>query len=143
MDMNKYIDQAKYLDLVKAELKIKSDYELAKRLEIPQQRISAIRKGKESLSLYTMTKVAVTLSLDPIKVIAEMEMAKEKNAKRREFWKGFISRATVLTAFVSTLGLTYSDTSESAQKTLGGKLENRPVLAKTGESLPVRIIHIM
>lgn len=87
------------LDQTKQRLNVKSDYALAKALEIPSQRVSAYRKGKEHPDPYALTKIALALDLDPLALIAEAEARTEKNATRRGFWENFSRRAG------STLGM--------------------------------------
>lgn len=81
------------LDQSKARLNVKSDYALAKALEIHQARLSAYRKGKERPDPYALTKIALTLDLDPIALIAEFEAQTEKNPARKGFWINFLRRA--------------------------------------------------
>jgi hypothetical protein len=77
----------------KVKLKIDTDYALAKKLEIPDSRISLCMRGKVGLGAYELTRIALTLGRDPISLIAEYEAATEKNEIKRKFWEGFISRA--------------------------------------------------
>lgn len=114
-----------YLDAVKAELDIDSDYALAKRLEITRGQIVAIRDGSRPMPLAVAFKVAITLQLDPAMVIADLEEQREKNEKRRGFWRSFLSRAAcVIAVACCTLAWIPSATSGSAQALLGG-LKNR------------------
>jgi transcriptional regulator with XRE-family HTH domain len=77
----------------KIRLKVSSDYELAKKLDIPRQRISEYMNEKVRLDAYALTKIAITLGKDPISLIAEYEAATEKNPIKQAFWQGFSSRA--------------------------------------------------
>jgi len=89
-----------YLDAAKARLDIKSDYALAKALEITKQDVNQVRKGKKPLTPYLCTRIAITLCLDPASVIADVQSQTEKNVKRRAFWQSFLSRAVVLLVLV-------------------------------------------
>lgn len=109
-----------YLDAAKVALKITSDYELAKRLEVDNRRISAYRKGREKLDNYIATKLAITLQIDPAQVIADLEYQNEKDEKKREFWKGFLSRAAITAVLACTLALNFSGISESGASLAGG-----------------------
>lgn len=110
-----------YFDAVKAQLNIQSDYELGKRLKLPAKSIPAMRAETRRIPLDIAYKIAITLELDPAEVVADLEEQREKNPHRKEFWKGFLSRATLLVAAVlCTLALNFSATSGSAQKALFG-----------------------
>ena len=80
------------LDQTKERLQVKSDYALAKALQINQARLSAYRKGKENPDPYALTKIALALDLDPLALIAEFEARTEKNATRKGFWENFLRR---------------------------------------------------
>lgn len=94
----------------KVRLKLESDYALGKHFELPRQRISDYMQEKSKLDTYTLTKIAMTLGRDPMRVIAEYEAATEKNEVKKNFWQGFISRAskagkagTLALIFISSL----------------------------------------
>lgn len=115
-----------YLDAVKAQLNIESDYALAKRLEVTRGQIVAMRNGTRPIALATAFKIAIALELDPAHVVADLEEQREKNEKRRDFWRSFLSRATMLIAvIVCTLALNFSATSGSVRDTLFGKNNRR------------------
>lgn len=94
---------AEYLDAVKARLNLKSDYALAKALEVPNGNIAGIRHGARFIPLEMAFRIAITLELDPAQVVADLEEQREKNAKRRGFWRSFKSRAACTAA---VLGIT-------------------------------------
>lgn len=111
-----------YLDATKAQLNIESDYELAKRLEVGNGRIVAIRNGSRPIPVAMAFKIAITLELDPARVVADLEEQREKNPKRREFWQGFLSRAvSSLAVLLVTLALSLSGISGNEAARLGGK----------------------
>lgn len=85
-----------YLDAVKAQLSIQSDYELAKRMEVTRGQILAMRNGTRPIPLAVAFKIAIALELDPASVVADLEEQREKNPKRRDFWRGFLSRSPML-----------------------------------------------
>lgn len=115
-----------YLDAVKAQLNIKSDYELAKRLELPKQSIPGIRNGSRAIALEIAFKIAIALELDPAQVVADLEEQREKNEKRRDFWRSFLSRAPMLLAVLAcTLALNFSGTCDSVGNTLFGRKSRR------------------
>lgn len=98
-----------YLDAVKAQLNIESDYQLEKRLEVGKGHVNEMRSGKRGIPLNIAFKIAITLQLDPAQVIADLEEQREKNEARRAFWRGFLSRAPMLLAvLVCTLVWSFS-----------------------------------
>jgi len=100
---------AEYLDAVKARLKIHSDYELAKRLEISDRVLPAMRRGERNIPLDMAFKLAITLELDPATVVADLESQREKDEKRRGFWTSFISHArTAAVLLVCMLAWSFS-----------------------------------
>jgi plasmid maintenance system antidote protein VapI len=112
---------ADYLDAVKARLNIESDYELAKRLNIPRQGIPAIRKGDRAISLDVAFKIAITLEIDPATVVADLESQREKNPARRAFWDSFTSHARAAVVLVACmLAWSFSGISEGAAAMHGG-----------------------
>lgn len=111
-----------YLDAVKAELNIDSDYALAKVFEVGRGRIVEMRNGSRPVPIDIAFRIAITLQMDPAAVVADLEEQREKNEKRRGFWRSFLSRAALVIAVVGcTLGLMPSATYESALALFGGK----------------------
>lgn len=96
---------SEYLDAAQQAMGIRSDYELARRLSISKQRISAYRTGKEWPDNYTVIRLAIALNLDPVAVLADLESQREKRPERAEFWRGFSLRAGLLAVLLGTLQL--------------------------------------
>lgn len=94
---------SEYLDAAKLAMQIESDNELAKRLGVHRQRISAYRAGEQWPDNYIVMKIAIALNLDPVGVLADLESQKEKRPERAEFWKSFLSRAVLVVVLACTL----------------------------------------
>lgn len=109
-----------YLDAAKQAMNITSDYELANRFGLHRSRISSYRKGREWPDNYVVMLLAITLKLDPARVLADLESQREKDPKRREFWQGFLSRAVMLALITSTLLLGSIGNSGPEAPVLGG-----------------------
>lgn len=92
-----------YLDAAKQAMGIASDYELAKRLDVRRQRISAYRNGTDWPENYVVMKIAIALNLDPVGVLADLESQKEKRPERAAFWRSFLSRAVLVVVLACTL----------------------------------------
>lgn len=100
-----------YLDAVKAQLNIQSDYELEKRLGVGKGHVNEMRSSKRAIPLVVAFKIAIALQLDPAHVVADLEEQRDKNEERRAFWRGFLSRAAALAAVLTcTLVLSFSAT---------------------------------
>lgn len=109
-----------YLDAAKAVMNITSDNELAQRLGTTRQRISAYRLGQQHISAEAAFKIAITLNQDPALVFADLESQREKNPKRAEFWRSFLSRAAMVAMIASTLALCFSGNCDTGPGPLGG-----------------------
>jgi transcriptional regulator with XRE-family HTH domain len=77
----------------KIKLGVQSDYKLAQAIGIHRARVSAYMHGKEHPDPFTAVRMALILQRDPAELIAEIELEKEKNEKRQEFWRDFILHA--------------------------------------------------
>lgn len=111
---------AEYLDAVQTALGITSDYELARRLKLSKQRISAYRAGKEWPDNYVVMQLAIALKADPVAVLADLESQREKRPERAEFWRSFLSRASLIAITAATLAWTSTGNSENGAGTNGG-----------------------
>ena len=111
---------AEYLNATKSVMGIQSDYELAKKLETTTDMVSKIRSGKRPMPLVIATKIAITLNIDPITVIAENEAIHEKDSQKAAFWRSFLSRAIMVVATVCTLAFSSSDFSLNEPSLHGG-----------------------
>lgn len=109
-----------YLDAAKKMLGTEADHGLAKKLDVNPGTVCTIREGKRGVSTELAFKLAITLNLDPARVVADLESQRESKGKRGEFWKGFLSRATIVAALVCTLALSFSGMHVSAAGRLGG-----------------------
>lgn len=78
-----------YLDKCKIALKVQSDHALAKALVINSGRIAEYRKGNSVPDAYACLKIALTLNLDPLTVLSDIERQFEKNEQRKSFWEDF------------------------------------------------------
>jgi len=117
---------SEYLDAAKARLNIESDYALAKAMECPSGHIAEVRSGKRHVPLDVAFRIAITLEIDPAQVVADLEEQREKNAKRRGFWRSFSSRAARMSAVLAcTLALLLSATFGSVQAGIGGAVRRR------------------
>jgi plasmid maintenance system antidote protein VapI len=94
---------AEYLDAAKSRLCLSSDYELAKKLELNRAHIPEIRNGKRAVPPHLALSLAVTLELDPARVVFDLEAQREKNEKRRELYRSFLSRASSAIILLCTL----------------------------------------
>jgi plasmid maintenance system antidote protein VapI len=118
-----------YLDACKRQIGIKSDYELARRLEWNKQGISNVRKGQRSLPSEIAYRMADILGLAHSVVWADIEAHQEKDPKKRAYWEEFLARAAVI---VLTVGI--------GSMTLPNNAQSAPLNAVQGESVLCKII---
>lgn len=102
-------------------LGVTTNYQLAKKIELELNRLHDYEKGVRQPDDYALTKLALTLERDPIQTIAEVRAENETNAKKREFWRNFLTRAASLIALLAVLHCGFPSISEAGE-----------VLAKSG-----------
>lgn len=112
---------AEYLDAAKTALKIKSDYALAKAMNINGSRLFYLRNGKRPLDEAEMIFLATTLEIDPGLIVADLGEQRTKNKGKKELLRGFLSRAAALAALCVTLALNCSAGAGSAPGAAGGR----------------------
>ena len=99
---------AEYLDDAKTKLNVSSDYALAKALDISRQAISNYRHNQRVFDNFTCMKIAQATEISMATIIADMEMQRETDEKRREAWENYMKRlggiaASVMAGVVFTL----------------------------------------
>lgn len=115
-----------YLDAVKAQLNIESDYALAKRMGVTRGQIVHFRNESRPIPMAMVFKIAITLEIDPAYVVADLEEQRAKNPEKREFWRGFLQRASHLTiAILCTLALSFSAIYGTGAERFGGSFFRR------------------
>jgi len=75
-----------YLNSVKKQLHIRSDYALAKAIGITRQAICNYRKERSQMDNFTAFKVAEVLDIPAEKVIIDVALEASNNHEKREFW---------------------------------------------------------
>ena len=80
-----------YLEACKNKLKVDSYYKLANELEIAESDIHFYLHGKRLPSVYACFKIAECLGIEPSIIMADIASETEKNAKKRAFFKTFMS----------------------------------------------------
>jgi hypothetical protein len=83
-----------YLEACKSKLKVNSNYKLAIELEISESELNFYARGQRLPSVYACFKFAECLGLDPAIIIADIASESEKNAKKRNYFKSFMSTCT-------------------------------------------------
>jgi hypothetical protein len=90
----------------KVKLGIKSDYKLAKALEMNRGTLSRLMNGKGVPDVFTAVKMAEILKVHPMQLQAEFEAENAKDADRKAFWINFGRRiktgALAMLALIST-----------------------------------------
>jgi plasmid maintenance system antidote protein VapI len=98
--------EVKYLEWVKLELEVDSDYALARALGVTPQHISQIRKGRAGIGVLLATKIAEAVGVEPMAVIGATQLSQGKDADESSIWKKYIqhgAHAVALAGAVSIL----------------------------------------
>ena len=82
---------------LKTALHVVSDYELAQRLGVTRQCVSAWQRGLANPDDLIAFRIALLLNRDPAKLIAEINLERAKRADQRKKWKGVIAQLSVET----------------------------------------------
>lgn len=116
---------AQYLSSCKTKLGHISDYELAKRWQVDKGYISKLMRGQRPINAHIAFLIAITLELDPVRVLAEIE-AQQQTGKAGEFWKSFLLRVRQVAGLLAlTLALLASAGTGSDQAAAGGLFNRR------------------
>lgn len=83
---------AQYLDAAKEKLQLQSDYALAKQLGLSRQTISNYRKNHRTFDNYTCIALSEITGIPALKIIADMELARETDECRRGMWESYVKR---------------------------------------------------
>lgn len=78
-----------FLDALKARYNLRSDYAVAKLLGISCQRTSMYYSGTRRFNPEMSIQVAELLGLDPISVLASVELERETRPAVRQLWERF------------------------------------------------------
>lgn len=103
-----------YLTACRDKLKIKSDYELARRLKWNKQGISNVRKNRQAMPSEVAFRMADVLGLAHSVVWADIEAHQEKDPKKRAYWEEFLQRAAVFMLAVGIGAGTLPSNAEAA-----------------------------
>lgn len=116
---------AQYLAACKTKLGHCSDYALAKKWEIDKGYMSKVMRGKTPVNAHVAMLIAITLELDPVQVLADIE-SQQQTGKTGEFWKSFYSRVRQVAGLMAcTLALVLSAGTASDPAKAGGFLRRR------------------
>lgn len=103
-----------YMEKAKENLNIKSDYAMAKWLGITVQAMSKYKNGERTIDDYAAAKIANALGIPAIEVIAVANAEREKDEKRRDFWKDMLSRSMAAGVMIfAVISTGYSDRAEA------------------------------
>jgi len=83
---------AEYLDDARAKLALSSDNQLSQHLEISRQAVSQYRNNVRAFDNFTCMKIAQVTGLPLESIIADMEIQREPEGKRREAWENYMKR---------------------------------------------------
>ena len=81
-----------WLDALKAQLDIPSDYAAAKVLGLTRSAVSHYRTGRTSFDDVTAVRVADLLGVDPAEVLASVQYERAKTDEVREAWASLLEK---------------------------------------------------
>ena len=81
-----------YIDAAKEKLNISSDYAFSKWLGVTRNTISNYRQGIRVIDDMTATKLADIVGINPLIVIAQANLEREKSETGKKFWKEILGR---------------------------------------------------
>lgn len=101
-----------YIEACKKALKVDSYYKLANELDIRESDITFYRKGERLPNVYACFKIAECLGIEPAVVIADIASESEKNPKRRNYFKSFMSSCMKAVAGLALITALWNSTNE-------------------------------
>lgn len=112
-----------YLLKCKIALGVKTDYALAKELDVVRGRISDWMAGRREIDDEGCAKIAVTLGLSLGEVLADVRLQGKGSDKSKEFWRSFLSalRQTAAIALLAIFSGSYANAPGPAFAGIGFK----------------------
>ncbi|HDR9314036.1 TPA: hypothetical protein QDB16_000475 [Burkholderia vietnamiensis] len=86
-----------YLDAVKAKLDLPSDYAAAKHLHVTRAAVSRYRNGDGTFDDTTAVRAAEILGIDPMEIIAAMNVERARDDETRALWERLWGKVTGVT----------------------------------------------
>lgn len=106
-----------YLDKLKKDLRLRTDYALAHKLGLAPTAISNYRAGRSQFDDYMAARVAEILRLNPLEVIATINYERDRRPEARMYWRELVRRltGTVLPTLVAIIltALVFGDSAYS------------------------------
>lgn len=87
-----------YLDALRARHGLTSDYQTAKLCGFTKQSVSRYRLNKTTFDNMTAKRVSELLEIEPMQVIADMQILRSKTPEEKEIWRGLLRRLTGMAA---------------------------------------------
>ncbi len=101
-----------YVKACKEKLNLDTDYKLALHLEISQSDMNFYARGERLPSVYACFKIGECLGIDPSIIMADIASESEKNPKKRDYFKNFISSCKMAVAVGLAIAVLWSSTTE-------------------------------
>jgi DNA-binding XRE family transcriptional regulator len=101
-----------YIQACKKKLNLDTDYKLALHLEISQSDMNFYARGERLPSVYACFKIGECLGIDPSIIMADIASETEKNPKKREFFKSFMSSCKMAVAVGLTIAVFWNSLTE-------------------------------
>lgn len=110
----------KYLELVREKLDRKTDIELARKLGLSRAAVGHYLTGRRVMDEETCLAVAMTLEIEPMKVLMAAGIDRAEKAGQKSLWEVFSKRTATAAALVivSSVNLFLTPTPSEAAQTL-------------------------
>lgn len=107
---------AQYLDQVKSKLGLHADKDLAEHFKVTKAAISQYKSGARIMENEMCLAVALTLEIDPLKVIMAADIDRAERSGQSSLWSVFSERmATVAASALLVVGVTGFLTPQNAE----------------------------
>lgn len=104
------------MDAAKRRLRLRTDYALAKAMGVEPAKLGTeVRSGKRRIPLHVVMKIGHVLEKDPITLIAQVELEREKDKETRKWWRTLIDVRTAIKGHNTALTAQDETTQEENQ----------------------------
>lgn len=109
-----------YLNEAKEALGFDSDRKLAIWMEVSTAALARYQNGERTLDNYAAAKIAEALKLDPMEVIGAANWEREKDGKRREYWRQVVTRSAAAVLATAIISPVFQGVTATAKTTYRG-----------------------
>ncbi|TAN46331.1 MAG: XRE family transcriptional regulator [Methylococcaceae bacterium] len=105
-----------YLEAAKMALDLPSDYAAAKWLGVTVQAMSKYKHGERIIDDYAAARIAEALKISPWEVVAAANYEREKEPKKKEYWRNTLTRAMAASVMIFAVFSGGYDNAEASER---------------------------